>query len=653
MLCVYVDIEGSLPALGSLLPCFVPLFASSTPAPSRFRSLKGGICVAVFCTGALAVLCGCTARQKRAAVDKRTASIIANKQTEALGAPAEFTIIPPEENLRRRLLTEQDLAFFSPSSLGSEFLESPKGTPEAKPARSVDSLKKTDRPPLPLPFSVSLNDSLQIAAANSRAYQSRKESVFRTALALDLEREDFRTSFSGLVSTLFRHDRTDRATGGPITEEQETSAVLAASQTLKTGGELTLRIGLDLVKLLQPGNFSSQAFFGDASVNVPLLRGAGRRIAAESLTQAERDALYAIYDFEEYKRGFAVGIARQYLSVLQNEDRVRNTEENYRSLITASRRSRRLLQAGSLPPIQVDQALQNELRARNRWISAQAAFDSSLDSFKLQLGLPVDAVIGLQRAEFDALYTSAATNSAVPAAITVTEEAKIPAADSPVTLASDSPAPPGPMEIPYDTAVQLAFTHRLDMKIAEGRVQDAQRAVVVGANAFQPGLDLQLRGSTTDENLRGLDTDHGNYSAALLLDLPLNRTREAIAYRQNLIALQAAVRAVQDLEDNVKLAIRSRLRALREARESLHIQTLSLQLARRRVRGADLNLQAGRVPIRDLLDAQEDLLSAQNAVASAAINYRLAELDLQRDLGVLVITPDGLWREFTPAPPSP
>lgn len=609
------------------------------------------MCLTVVCSGAaLVLLAGCTARQKRAATDKRAAAVIAAKQTEALGAPSDFTIAPAEDTLRRRLLTGQNLAIFGPSSLGSDYLVSPKGTPEARDPKPMPPPRDPTAPVEQQ--SISLNEALQISAANSRAYQARKESVFRTALALDFEREDFRTSFSGLVSTLFRHDRTARATGGAITEQQETDAIVAASQTLKTGTQITLRLGLDLVKLLQPGNFSTQSFFGDASVNVPLLRGAGRRIAAENLTQAERDALYAIYDFEEFKRGFAVGIARQYLSVLQNEDRVRNAEENYRSLITASRRSRRLLQAGSLPPIQVDQALQNELRARNRWISAQASYDSSLDSFKLQLGLPVDAVVTLQRAEFDALYATAAADSEVPPAIAVSEEDKIPAADSPITLASESPAPPGPMEIPYDDAVQLAFNHRLDIKIAEGRVEDAQRAVVVSADGFNPALNLQLRGTTADEKLRGLDADHGNYSAALLLDLPLNRTREAISYRQSLILLEAAVRAVQELEDNIKLAIRARLRSLREARESLHIQTLSLQLARRRVRGADLNLQAGRVPIRDLLDAQEDLLTAQNALASAAINYRLAELDLQRDLGVLAVTPDGLWREFTPTPPS-
>lgn len=619
------------------------------PHPFRNHTAR----VALLCLASAVVInAGCTARQKRAAIDKRAASIIAAKQTAALGEPHEFTIETPEETLRRRLLTEQNLAYFSPASLGSDFLESPRGTPERKKPRTLASLKAPDRPAFPSPFTISLNEALQIAAANSRAYQSRKETVFRSALVLDLEREDFRTSFSGLVSTLFRHDRTGlNNPGGVVTEQQETNAVLQASQTLKTGAQISLRLGLDLVKLLQPGNFSSQSVFGDASVNIPLLRGAGRRIAAESLTQAERDALYAIYDFEEYKRGFAVGIARQYLSVLQNEDRVRNAEENYRSLITASRRARRLLQAGSLPPIQVDQALQDELRARNRWISAQATFDGSLDSLKVQLGLPADAVITLERSEFAALSSTTIASDVPPAIVPAPEEA-IPSADAPINIVGDSPAPPGPMEIPYDAAVQLAFTHRLDMKIAEGRVEDAQRAIVVGADAFKPALNLQARGTTRDERLSGLDADRGNYSAALLLDLPLSRTREGIAYRQNLIAFEAAVRALQELEDNIKLAIRTRLRALREARESVHIQTLSLQLARRRVRGADLNLQAGRIPIRDLLDAQEDLLSAQNALTSASVNYRLAELDLQRDLGLLAVSPDGLWREYSPASPS-
>jgi outer membrane protein TolC len=73
-----------------------------------------------------------------------------------------------------------------------------------------------------------------------------------------------------------------------------------------------------------------------------------------------------------------------------------------------------------------------------------------------------------------------------------------------------------------------------------------------------------------------------------------------------------------------------------------------VELARRRVRSTNLYLQAGRVEIRDALEAQEALLSAQNALTTALVNYRVAELELQRDLDLLQITPEGLWEEFDP-----
>jgi outer membrane protein TolC len=127
--------------------------------------------------------------------------------------------------------------------------------------------------------------------------------------------------------------------------------------------------------------------------------------------------------------------------------------------------------------------------------------------------------------------------------------------------------------------------------------------------------------------------------------LPFERTTEAVAYRLSYVALESAVRQMQALEDAIKLAVLNRLRELREARESLRIQSISVDLARRRVRGANLNLEAGRVEIRDLLEAQEDLLSAQNGQTAAAVDFRVAQLALQRDLGVLQVDTRGLWRE--------
>ncbi|MBN1958666.1 MAG: TolC family protein, partial [Desulfuromonadales bacterium] len=65
-----------------------------------------------------------------------------------------------------------------------------------------------------------------------------------------------------------------------------------------------------------------------------------------------------------------------------------------------------------------------------------------------------------------------------------------------------------------------------------------------------------------------------------------------------------------------------------------------------RVRGAELQLQAGRAQMRDLLEAQEALLSAQNALTAVMVDYRSAELATQRDLGTLQVDANGIWHEY-------
>jgi outer membrane protein TolC len=141
------------------------------------------------------------------------------------------------------------------------------------------------------------------------------------------------------------------------------------------------------------------------------------------------------------------------------------------------------------------------------------------------------------------------------------------------------------------------------------------------------------------------------YTGAVTLDLPIDersRTRERNNYRTSLINLERATRNVQSLEDQIKLSILGELRTLLESRESLKIQAQSVVVAEKRVRSATLFLEAGRAEIRDLLEAQDSLLSAQNSLTAAVVSYRTAELQFQRDLDLLMITNEGLWQEFSP-----
>ncbi len=90
------------------------------------------------------------------------------------------------------------------------------------------------------------------------------------------------------------------------------------------------------------------------------------------------------------------------------------------------------------------------------------------------------------------------------------------------------------------------------------------------------------------------------------------------------------------------------LRSLLEARENFSIQSQAVELASNRVESAELFLQAGRAEMRDVLDAQESLVSAQKALTTALVNYRVSELELQRDMGVLEVDHKGVWSEYRP-----
>ena len=155
-------------------------------------------------------------------------------------------------------------------------------------------------------------------------------------------------------------------------------------------------------------------------------------------------------------------------------------------------------------------------------------------------------------------------------------------------------------------------------------------------------------GSADKSDATQLDFDEGFYSALLTVDLPLERTGEKIAYRESLIALEASVRDLQALEDQVKFDVRNRLRTLLQSRIGVGIEAQALELAKSRVEDSNLRLQAGLAVIRDLLEAQDALLSTQNGLTSAIINYRMAELELQRDLGLLQVNDKGLWQEYSP-----
>jgi outer membrane protein TolC len=619
----------------------------------RLAAKAGLLCLFL---AAFTLQTGCNSPQKfRKNLNETADNIIKEKQLQAVGKTSKFSIEKPSDILRRRLLLDQNLPVSGRASFGSDRLEKIEHWPEKDfPAVSSD---QNDSNNVSSVITISLLDALQIGAKNSPEYQSQKEDVFSSALDLELERKAFRNTFIAQIKNLTSTD----TTGNRTKNENIASGNVGVSRKFSSGAEISSAIAIDLANLLNMGGASSTGIAGEGSISIPLLRGSGKHIVMEDVTQAERNTVYAIWNFETYKKQFAVETAGKYLSVLQQIDAIKNSEADYKSRIVSSRWSRKLADKGRLKEIEVDQAVQNELSSRQRWISAIQTYKKQLDAFKTFIGLPPDANIALSPAELETLTS--------PTKVIISEiaaEANQPDANTTqnysldialIQLLEPDYKNAGPMEITEANAIQLAFDNRLDLKVSDGRVYDAQRAVVVAADALgaeltflgsaKIGARRNTAGSATSSNTHFV-ANRGVYSSLLTLDLGLERTAESVAYRKSYIELEKSIRDVQVLEDNIKTEIRNTLRDLLEARENMYIQAKAVYVAEKRVRSVTMFLTKGRTEIRNLLEAQDALLSAQNQLTAAVVNYRIAELTMQQYMGVLQIDENGLWQEYLP-----
>lgn len=568
----------------------------------------------------LAAAGGCRAPESyRREADTVGTNLVQAYRAKHAGVQAPFSVERPSDTFRRRLAEDQALA----GALGGTAATS-------APAAAATSAKGA----APV---IGMTRALQIGAQNNRLYQSAKEDMFEAALAMDLQADAFRRTWTGLLTGKATEDRSNMDQGGGSSGSEGESGgsaeaeptrgltgdvALGARRKFTTGAEIAAGLTFNLVKLLTFDRDSAYGLMADVSMTVPLLRGSGRDIVMEPLTQAERDLVYSVYSFERFKRQYAVRTMKQYYDVLGQRQQLTNLTENLKGVALAARRAEELGRAGRLPEVQVNLARQDELSGQDRLNTARQAVETALDGLKLELGLPTDARIDLDPTELTRLRPPGEGKSTVP-----------------------------PTE---DEAVRTALDRRLDLRTALSKVEDAGRAAKVAADALRAGLGLKVAGSAGES--RGLGSagqpdgrirpDEGIYTATLESDLPWERTKERNAYRTSLLALEKARRAAEETEDQVKLDVRNAYRTLREAGEAYRIQQMALELAQRRVDSTELLLQAGRAEMREVLEARESFVTAQNAVISARVAYRMAELGLLRDLETLDIAEDGGWREY-------
>ncbi|MEJ6730333.1 MAG: TolC family protein [Akkermansiaceae bacterium] len=489
-----------------------------------------------------------------------------------------------------------------------------------KKAKDVTSVKVLNARSQRSKVTLSLDEALTYAIANSREYQSEKEKLYLTALTLTGERHNFRPNFFGGTRTDYSRlsdgERTDTA-----------SSDVGANQALLTGGSLGINIANDLLRYFTGDPRRSAASVLSLNITQPLLRGAGQKIAAERLTQANRNVVYAVRDYTHFQNTFSVEIVNDYFDLLQLKNVIFNEFNNYESR-RANREYLTAREDRESPEAQGD-AEQDELQAKNRYISSITSYRNSLDRFKITLGLPQTTELQLEDKEIDLIRKAGAKS----------------------------------LHLVSQEAFLVALDHRLPLFNQIDRFEDNKRQVAIAANQLK--ADLNIVGSSSLANDGGA-TDYTDFdfknvrtTVGLQLNLPLDRLRERNNYRATLINFESATRTLGQNFDELRNLLDLRIRELEQFRQTYQIQQNAVVLAKKRVEGNQLRLKAGTVIFRRLSESQDALISAQNAETRALVDYLSARLNLLIDLGVLQTDQKRYWLKENPsnitfkqAPPS-
>jgi outer membrane protein TolC len=129
----------------------------------------------------------------------------------------------------------------------------------------------------------------------------------------------------------------------------------------------------------------------------------------------------------------------------------------------------------------------------------------------------------------------------------------------------------------------------------------------------------------------------------LELNLPIDRLPERNVYRRELVNFEAQIRSLTLTLDNLKENIERGLRTLEQRQQNYEIQKNALELANRRVQSTTLLLEAGRAEVRDLVDAQDSQIAAENSVVAALVDYQQTRLQLMLDIGALNTEQPKFW----------
>ena len=460
------------------------------------------------------------------------------------------------------------------------------------------------------PRLVTLNEALGLAFTASRDFKLQTESLYLEGLGYSLTRYNFGPILNSTISYLW-----NKSDGSPNSDTL--AGTFGVRQILPTGGTVSLDSGLR-TSALGAGSPIGAIDEGEIGSNVaislrqPLLRGAGSEVAYESLTQGERNVVYAVRSFELFRQDFAIRVTGAYYQLVSRKLQLANDEQNYKDAVFDRKKAEALRQVDRYREEDVFLARRREVDAEDALLVARTDYQLALEDFRILVGLPRGTRID---------------------------------------IVDDQP-PFEPVRVEPESAVAAATVNRLDLHTERDQLEDAERQVRLARNDLLPDLDLAasagLEGSGS--SIRKALPDRDDANVGLTFTLPLDQQAERNSYRASLISLERSRRNLERFEDELRRDILNSVRELQQIEKRIQIQTDQIERERRAVAVTQVRYEAGDAETRDVLDARQGLTTAQNALIDLKVQHFTQRIQLLRNIGVFFVDDNGIWKSDGSAP---
>jgi hypothetical protein len=504
------------------------------------------------------------------------------------------------------------------------------------------------------PYVITLEQAFQLALINSRFYQFQLEQLYIASLAVTLQRFAFQPQFfaglSPVTGVLSGPSVLGGAGGGfPASNVNQTNAFLYRTrETGSPNSTLNLSTVAGAGKAFSSGaklltGFANQIAFNFLGKNSsmptvqsslpltlvqPFLRGGGRAVTLEALTQAERTLVYQVRSFAQFRQQFLVTVlvggqiqnfgsllnslgfssggnsdpVIGFINVIQDIQEIENDRKNIAAFEQLVKVYRELIEGESsgLSQLQLDQVDSSLQGARQQLVSDKLTYRNDLDQFKIQLGMPPDVPLVPDRslmAAFKKTYNDIdewqrnpnRDMADLPRLVAQLPELEDVVFDGRSVLSiypHEDRKKSGEVIVNQEdnleglmlAAERVALERRLDLMNQRANLYDAWRQIRVTANALRGVLNVTLTNQfltpPTTTNPFAFLEQAKQFSLVVNAELPLVRLAERNNFRQALINYQRQRRSLMNIEDFTKYQVRFDIR-------QMHTLYLNYEIAKR------------------------------------------------------------------------